>query len=178
MKTISLLITFFLLCSFSVAISFYDQQFTTIEEASISMSSYQGKKVMIIVLPVIQTDDASAYLKSIDSLCTKYKASISMIGIPSIQDGYIADSLESLKIWYRHNLSNLFVIAKAMYIKKGSPQQNSLFKWLTDKNENQHFNEDAEGPGQKFFIDGQGELYGVFSSQKKLSEALISRMLQ
>lgn len=153
---------------------FLDFEYTTIDGVKKQFNEFEGKKIMAIVLPVIKTDTTAAQLKLLDSLSIKYSNEYTIIGIPSIEDGFEQDSLESLKTWYRSILHDQVVITTGMYTRKDSPSQNPLFHWLTNQEENMHFNEDAEGPGQMFFINEAGELYGVYSPAQKLNEQLLN----
>jgi hypothetical protein len=49
-------------------------------------------------------------------------------------------------------------------------------KWLTNKNENGHFDLDVRGPGQKFFVNEQGKLYSVLG-QMSLSSPFINKIV-
>lgn len=175
MKKIYLLLLAPLL-SFAPLEVFLDFEYITIDGAVKQMNEFEGKRIMVIVLPVSQTENDLQLLKLLDSFSIKYSSKYTMIGIPSIEDGYSQEEAESLKTWYKSTLHNQFIITTGMYTKKASPEQDALFRWLTNKNENIHFDEEVEGPGEKYFINEQGELYGVYSPGAVLNDELLNAM--
>lgn len=177
MKAIYLLVLIPLL-SFATLELFFDFQYRTIDGEVKRTNQFVGKRTMVIVLPITQSENDTQSLQQLDSLSKQYDGQYTMVGVPSVEDGYTEDSLESLKTWYRSILDSQFVITAGMLTKKSSPSQHPLFHWLTNKNENTHFDEDVEGPGQMFFINEEGELYGVFSPKVGLNEQLLNRMAQ
>lgn len=176
MKAILISLLLFPLSSSRNAELFFDFEYTTIDGAVKQFSEFEGRKIMVAVLPVTQTENDLHDLKLLDSLSIKYRTQFVMIGIPSIEDGYSEDSVETLKEWYRSALHEQVVITAGMYTRKASPLQHPLFYWLTNKNGNMHFDEDVPGPGEMYFINEQGELYGVFSPDAILNEQLLNRM--
>lgn len=177
MKLITLVL-FALLLSFKTLELFFDFEYTTINGQIKQMNEFAGKKIVVIVLPVTQTENDVAHLQLLDSLSKQYADQYTMIGIPSIEDGFEEESADSLKVWYQSLLGDKVILTAGMYTKKSSYLQHPLFRWLTHKDANMHFDEDVEGPGEMFFINEQGELYGVFSPQIELNEQLLNRMAQ
>jgi len=57
------------------------------------------------------------------------------------------------------------------------PQQHNLFNWLTHSEKNIHYDYEITGPGTIFFINEQGELYGIFGPEVKFSNRVINRVL-
>ena len=158
--------------------SIYDYSFTSIEGNNVSLSSYQQKTIIIATLPVTVSAENNQHLARLDSLSRAHPSTLVMIGVPSVEDGYTEQNTESLKTWYRTYLGNQFVISKGMYTHKTSANQHPLFKWLTDKNLNMHFDMDVEGIGDQFFISENGTLYGVLGPEAKWSNNTFSRLIQ
>jgi len=177
MRIIVLLLPVFL-SAFTVPSTFYNFQFTTIEGANRQTSQFTGKKTVIVVLPSTRQPGEETYLLKLDSL-SKAHQDVVMIGVPSYEEGFSIDSLESMKTWYRSELGSQFIITTALYTHKTSvASQHPLFKWLTDKDQNIHFNEDVAGPGQQFFINEQGKLYCVAGPEARFSDKLFTRMVE
>ena len=66
-----------------------------------------------------------------------------------------------------------------LYTRKTSgSQQHPLFKFLTDKDRNGHFNRDVTGPRNKFVVWTDGELIGVLGAQTRLGGSAMSSLLQ
>jgi len=175
---IIILLMLVLLSAFTVSSTFYDFRFRTIEGVNRQTSEFAGRKIVILVLPSTRQPGEETYLQRLDSL-SKAHPEIVMIGVPSYEEGFSLDSLQSLKIWYRSELDSQFIITDGLYTRKTSViGQHPLFKWLTDKDQNIHFNEDVAGPGQQFFINGQGQLYCVAGPEARFSDQLFTRMME
>lgn len=162
--------------SFHISELFFDFEYTTIDGEVKQFGEFEGRKIMVVALPVSQTENNSKDLKLLDSLSIKYSSEFIMVGVPSIEDGFSQDSADALKDWYRSELHEQFIVTSGMYTRKASPLQHPLFYWLTNKSGNMHFDEDMPGPGEMYFINEQGELYGVFSPAAILNEQLLNRM--
>jgi len=171
MKTIIACVGFIFLAAFVSLNNFYSYSLTTSEGKDISLDQYQGKKVVVVVLPVSKTTQDSLLLIAMDSLATFDP--ITIIGIPSYEDGFQDDSLESLTTWYRSLAGDSVVITQGMNTRKTSPYQSDLFAWLTSKDLNGHFDQDVMGAGTKYLINETGELYGVGSSESLLTEDFV-----
>ncbi len=156
----------------------YDIHITTIEGADKSMSDFQGKKLLIIVLPVTQNVNDVHYLQAVDSLSRKYANNVTVIGVPSYEYGFNTNSLSNLRSYYRGIIGQQVILTQGLYVNKSSGKmQHKLFAWLTNVNQNTHFNEDVKGVGQKFFIDENGELYGYYGPEAGLNDNLLKKMI-
>jgi glutathione peroxidase len=177
-KQYFLIASIILLSSFSFS-GIYDYSFTTIEGSTVAMSSYQQKKIIIITLPVSENAENNLHLVRLDSLSAAHQGNVVMIGVPSIEDGYNSSNSAALRNWYRSHLGSQFIIASGMYTRKSSGNnQDQIFKWLTDKNLNGHFDNDVEGIGNQFFISPTGELYGALGPEAKFSNNVFNRLVQ
>lgn len=156
---------------------FYSFSVTTLDGQTVSMSTLQGKKAMLVVLPVTSTTSDSLYLSTLDSLSRAYESQVTMIGFPSFEDGYSADSLSSLTIWYRSIIGNQFVISRGIYTRKASAGQDSIFAWLTHASSNGHFDQDVDGPGQTYFINENGQLYTMIAPGIPLTNRIMQKLL-
>ena len=105
MMKLILLISCFFLTGSSVVESIYSHSVTTIEGVNKPLSSFTGKKILIITLPLQQTSSNDSLLHSLDSLNTAYNGSLIIIATPSYEDGYTPAIKDSLKQWYRSMLS-------------------------------------------------------------------------
>lgn len=143
-------------------------------------SSFQGKKVLVVTLPVQRNYAAERFMQKLDSLFRLHKDSLVVIAVPSIEDGFsIIDSSVTYD-WYRNILNSGEIILKATYTHKNSAiLQHPLFKYLTRISENLVFNIDANAPLMRFYISKAGELYGVLgvgSIQFGVSEKVLIRI--
>lgn len=169
----------FFLTSMACVESIYTHSVKTIEGISKPLTNYQGKKILVITLPVQQNSFNDSLLYSLDSLGVAHSSSLIIIAVPSYEDGYTASLKDSLKQWYRSILSMDIIVTEGLYIRKTSGnQQHPLFKWLTDKNRNEHFDNDVNDPKNKFIVWTTGELIGVLGAQTKIGSSTVHNLLQ
>jgi glutathione peroxidase len=174
MKYVAGYISLLLLLAFRPADGIYDITIKTIDGQKIELSQYKGKKLLFILLP-LSAQDATVSVNDLAQLQTKYQGSLVVIGIPAEEAGYKKQDADKLKKMCREAGANI-IIAEGMKTKKGA-EQSSLFQWLTNKDLNRHFDQDAAGVGSKFFIDENGELYAVLGPRTALSSPLMDRVV-
>lgn len=174
MKYFFSLLTFLAILSFRPPGDIYSISLQTIDGDKIDLSQYKGKKMLFIVLPTSAQDSAVA-INHIIQLQAKYQSTLVIIGIPAEEEGYTSAEAGTFKNLYRDASAN-FIIAEGMNVKKGSGQS-SLFRWLTSKDMNRHFDQDVKGVGSKFFVDETGKLYAVTGPQFKLTDPLMDRII-
>lgn len=179
MAKLFLAICFFLFSDVRQDENVYTHSVISIEGVNKSLSTYQGKKLLILSLPIQQNSSSDSLLHSLDSLGTAYNNSLVIIAVPSYEDGYTSAIKENLKQWYRSILSMDIIVTDGMYTRKTSGNlQHPLFKWLTDKDKNGHFNQDVVGPGDKFLVWTNGVLTGVLGSHTRIGSNIIHSLLQ
>jgi glutathione peroxidase len=153
--------------------SLYDLRIKTIAGDSVALSTYAGKKIMFIIAPLSGSDSLYTQLKEFKS---RYKDSVHVVGILSVEDGYKNADADKLKKLYQNAGITL---TEGMSTKKSSGvSQSLLLQWLTDKNKNRHFNNDAAGPGTKFFVNEKGRLYAVIPPQASLKHTIVEKIMQ
>ena len=159
--------------------SIYDYSVPKIEGGSQPLAAYQGKKILIITLPLQHSAAADTMLFCLDTLAAAHNPQLVVIAVPSYEDGFAPAQKEQLRQWYRSKLGNYIVITDGLYTRKTSgSQQHLLFKWLTTDSLNEVFDIDVEGPVHKFFVNGNGKLYGVLRPQIRVSSKALYRILQ
>src|SRR5205085_7024835 len=132
MRTLICSLIFFAF-AFTVINTVYDFGITTVDGEDVSFAKYQGKKILIVVLPSTHTAADSLLLQQMDTMSIKYRDSLTIVGIPSYEDGYQDDSLQNLAPWYKSLAGDSVVLAQGMNTRKNSAYQTELFAWLTDK---------------------------------------------
>jgi glutathione peroxidase-family protein len=150
-----------------------------IEGGTQQLSAVQGKRLLVITLPVQQSAAADTLLYCLDTLAAAHSSNLFVIGVPAIEDGFTPSQKNTLRTWYRSKLNNSIVITDGLYTRKTSgTQQHGLFQWLTSDALNSIFNTDVSGPGHKFFINASGDLYGQLGAQSKISGPAVQRTLR
>lgn len=151
---------------------------TKIDGGTANLSLYSGKKILVITLPVTQSIQADSLLYALDTLSAARAATLQVIAVPSIEDGFTAVIKPQLMQWYRSKLGGQVLITDGLNTHKSSgATQDVLFQWMTKMTQNEVFDIDADGPGYKFFIDGTGNLFGVLRPQSKIWGISVQRTL-
>lgn len=168
----------FFIASVLLTNNIYEYSFTKIEGGTQNMNAFQGKRILIVTLPLEQNASTDSMLYSLDTLAAAHTNNLSVIGVPSYEDGYTSGQQNELQQWYRSKLGNYVVISEGLYTRKTSgSQQHGLFKWLTTESMNTTFNIDVTGPGNKFFVSSGGSLFGVLVPQTKMWGLSVQRTL-
>lgn len=173
MKYIFSFIILVVLFAFRLAGGIYDITLNSIDGNKIDLNTCRGKKILFVVLPLSATDTTLSRAELL-ALQTKYKQSLVIIGLVAEEAGYKKSQKAGLKELYGDQ--NGFLLTEPLHVKKG-PKQSPLLSWLTTKDKNQHFDQDVQGVGQKFFVNEEGQLYGVLGPHCKLSNPVIDRVL-
>src|SRR5215831_15923983 len=79
----------------------YKIHFTTIDGEDTSLKEFIGKKIMIVILPTTQTSDDSVFLRSVVKASENYGNKISVVGMPSFDDGYTEADSNKVAYYYR-----------------------------------------------------------------------------
>jgi glutathione peroxidase-family protein len=157
--------------------SIYNYSIATKSNPKYPLSNFQGKKMMIVVLPAGQGDTDLALIKRIDSIALAHPGSLRVIAVPSSTDG-ATDNNDGLNKWYTSLLDSSIILSKSQSIYKvNNGKQPELFQWLTHANLNVHFDDDTAGPGSMYFINEKGELYSVFEPGARFSNKALSKVL-
>lgn len=177
MKMLDFIVSF-VFASMFFETDLYTIHFSTIDNQDRSMEEFRGRKIMIVILPVTQTPVNTGFLRSIVKASQNYRDKISVIGIPSFEEGYSMSDSNTVAYYHRMEMGRTITIVKGAYTKKASgKRQHSLFSWLTHASQNGYFDGDATGVGEKFFINEKGELYGVVSAGRQIDNALMDQMV-
>lgn len=170
MKTIILLL-FWIVALQPFQSSIYDIQLKDLDNNSITLSSYKGKKILVYSFNA--NNPNSAQLLYLDSL-QKGNNFLSVLAVPAtdFSANFSEPSLKGL----RDSLSLSFLFTKPALVKKNDKElQSPLMKWLTKVSENTHFDRDVEADEQFFIINEKGTLYGVLG--KGVPKQVISKVL-
>jgi glutathione peroxidase-family protein len=177
MKKILWITVLFLVFGFVRQTGVYDFSITTPDGNELSLNAFGGKKLMLVVLPSTTTSADSALLQQLSTLNASYKDNVTMIGIPSYEDGFEDEDASYLHEFYQTYLNEGFVIAGGMYTHKPSGQQAPLFGYLTHASQNGYFDEDVSGVGEKFFINVEGTFTGISAAGAEFNEEIFRNMI-
>lgn len=137
----------------------------------LQLSNYIGKKVLVVVLPLSQSDPNYGELITFKQ---RFGDTVAVIGVPSLEDGYQPADSATIRSLYA---ASGIVLTQGVYTKKASAGQSPLLTWLTDRFKNQHFDMDARGTGTAFFISKTGKLFAVLPPEASLQSNLVNRIV-
>lgn len=172
MKYLFSLIALTVLLSFSPPGGIHSIAIKALDGNDIELSQYKGKKLLFIVLP-LSAEDTTVNVKQLAQLQDKYRSTLVVVGVPSIEAGFKPHNADKVKKLYKEAH---ILVTEGMNVKKGG-QQATLFQWLTSKEQNGHFDLDVKGVGSKFFVDEGGELYAVMGPNFILTHPLMDKIL-
>ena len=154
----------------------YDLQFNTLDSSAVvSMSNFEGRQLIIIEFDASNPDRLR--LQSLDTLYRNSNGLLSVIAVPA-QDFGTPMPYESLKSFLRDTLELSYMISDVAYTQKAAgAAQHALFKWLTNVNENLHFDDDITDEGQMFVISEAGILYAVLHNNLRPNDPLMQSIL-
>lgn len=160
MKFIILSISVFLF-SFCFKKSIYDIRINKLDGIETGISAFIDKKILITTVSAITP--RLAYIEFLDSL-RKADKELVVIVLPAIDfdgkgnDIKIKDVTDSIK--------PEIIFTKEVNVKKNAGKdQHELFNWLTNAEENGHFDIDVISEEQMFFLNRKGTLYSVLPKE-------------
>ncbi len=162
-----------LLTSFVVTTSIYTLQFADTDGNVVNMSSYQNKKILLVN---IATNGARVnQLAGLQQLHQQYGDSVVIIAFPSNSFGHEPRSNAEIKQFCQNNYSVSFKIAAKNPVTGTGIQ--SIYYWLAHTSENGVMNGTIGGDFQKYLIDKNGLLVGVFAPSVAPTDSLIVEAL-
>jgi glutathione peroxidase-family protein len=156
----------------------YDFTLTGINGNTQSLSIYQGKKLIVITLPVVINGANEKQLRGLDSLAKAHYPDLRVIAVPAMEDGFTTAKQEQLKSWYSDLLDSTVFVSEGLYTRRTSLDlQHPLFKWLTSSELNETFDIDIAGPMHKCFISTDGRLIAVLKPHTDIASQVINKVL-
>lgn len=160
------------------SIGIHDYSVPLIEGGNQPLSVYQGKRLLVITLPIEQAPAADSLLYSLDTLAAAHQLTHKVIAVPSFEDGFSPVQKQALTEWYRSKLGNYITITDGLYTRKSSgSQQHGLFQWLTHVTHNEIFDVEVGGVGHQFYVMPDGKLYGVLQAQFSVGSRTANKVL-
>ena len=154
--------------------SFYDFKLKSIAGKQIDFTQYKGKKVLIV-----NTASECGYTPQyteLNELSEKYSDKIIVLGFPSNNfGGQEPGSNKEIENFCKANFEITFSLFEKSDVV--GINQNGLYKWLTNKNENGWNDEKPTWNFNKYLINEKGELIKFYSSSvSPLSEEILKQI--
>lgn len=142
-------------------INFYSLSFQNIDGNTINMSNFQGKKILIV--NIATGSDKVDQLAGIQQLQQSYGDSLVVIVFPSNSFGHENRSAAAIKNLCKEKYKSTFIIAAQSSVI--GVDVNAVFNWLCRKEQNGEVNATISNDFQKFLINTDGTILGIFSSK-------------
>jgi glutathione peroxidase len=141
-------------------VSIYSIHVPSLDNETMSFSSFQGKKILIV--NTASASPRAGQLVQLEQLYQLYHDSLVVVAFPSNSFGAEPRSGAALLHHMRDSLGITFPIADLSKVR--GPEINMIFRWLASRNFNGHVDATAETDFQKFLVDRKGNLVGLFDS--------------
>lgn len=164
------LITATILLSLTSIYSISEQD---ISGEAISFSDFAGKKILI-VNTATNCPFVGQY-GGLEQLYQQYKDSLVVIAFPSNSFGNESASNSSIKSFVQSTYNTHFVLGSKVNVS-GTEKAN-IYEWLTKKSLNGMLEGEVKGDFQKYLVDRNGLLIGVFSSSVQPMDSLIQKAI-
>lgn len=163
----------FLLSSLLLTTSIYTLEFTDADGNTVSMNSYQQKKILLV--NIATGSSRVSQLAGLQQLHQSYGDSVIIIAFPSNSFGHEARTNAEIKQFCQNNYGVSFKIAAKNPVAGAGLQP--IYNWLAQTGENGVMNGTIGNDFQKFLINKDGMLIGVFSPSVQPTDSLIINAL-
>jgi len=159
--------------------SIYSKQFTTLQGASIMLGHYQGKKMLLVNI-ASASEFAATQLPQLQQLQQQYQDSLVVIAFPSNDFGHEPLTDADILLMLQHTYHATFQVSvKSNIIDSISATIHPVYTWLQNQSENGNMNRKVSSDFEKYLIDTDGSIIGVFSSATSpLDSSVINSITQ
>lgn len=158
-----------------VPASIYDFKVASLSGGTIDFSEYKGKKILIV-----NTASKCGYTpqyKDLEALYEKYKDKLVIVGFPA--NNFLwqePGSNNDIAAFCQKNYGVSFPMAAKISVK--GREMAPIYQWLTNKDYNHYQNSSVKWNFQKYLVNEQGELIGVFSPATKPTDKSIIDLIE
>ncbi len=143
-------------------VNIYSFNIQTLEGNTISLEQYKGKKMLLVNIAT-NTIETTKQLSDLERFYQTHKDSIVVIGFPSNSFGNESKSNAELQNYLQQNYHLHFpVIEKTSVVGSDA---HPVYRWLQSATDNGVINVRIKEDFQKFLINRNGSLCGLFSSK-------------
>ncbi len=153
--------------------SIYSLQFQDINGNTVSMNQFQNKRILLV--NIATNSGRVSQLSELQQLHQAHGDSLVIIGFPSNDFGNEPGSNEEIKTFCQATYNVSFLLASKNSVSGTGIQ--TIYQWLTTFSQNGMIENPVGGDFQKFLVDKEGKLIGVFApsvqpSSTQLTDAL------
>jgi glutathione peroxidase len=139
--------------------SIYSYSFTGISGSTINLNDFRGKKILLVNIATNSKD--TAQLGQLEELYQTFHDSLVIIAFPSNSFGNEPRTNAGIDSFCQANYHYHFIIAEKADVKGSSMQ--SVYSWLASSSENGVINAPIERDFEKYLINGNGDLIGLYA---------------
>lgn len=142
----------------------YDINFQNINGTNTEMLSLSDKRLLVIVVDAANPNINQIWLA--DSVAHTDSVTAKLIVVPALDLSETPGqfSMDTLYARLTGMIESGIIISTPSMVKKSAGEtQHPLLKWLTNVNQNGHFDKDIVQDCQMFMVNENGVLYGVHS---------------
>jgi len=153
--------------------SIYTLQFHDVDGNNITMSAYQNKKILLVNIATGSL--RVSQLSGLQQLNQLYGDSLVIIAFPSNSFGHETRTNAEIKQFCQSNYGVTFLIAEKNPVTGTDIQ--SVYNWLAHSSENGMMDGVVGGDFQKFLVNKDGLLIGVFSPSMNPMDSIIQNAI-
>lgn len=143
---------------------------TDVNDSAISINSLQGKKILLIILPL---EKDTALINQLLRFQKKYEKKVQVIGLVMLQQS--VPSREFYKETYsKASTSGIIVTNGLQPAGKAADVRESVIQWLTGKSNNRQL--DRYAAGSKYFLSEDGWLYAQLGKGVSLDDQIVKNL--
>lgn len=156
--------------------SIYTRQFTSLDGTNIPLAHYQGKKMLLVNI-ASNSEFAAAQLPQLEELYQQYKDSLEVIAFPSNDFGNEPRTDTELKLLMQNSYHLHFPVSVKTTVKDSVAATHPIYTWLQNETENGNMNVKIGRDFQKYIVDKNGMLIGVFSGKVSPMDSIIIKTI-
>jgi glutathione peroxidase len=164
----------FVVATLFFTVSIYSISFNDTNGVQVNFSDFQGKKILIV-----NTASASPYVSqyaSLEQLYQLYKDSLVIIAFPSNSFGHESGDNIGIHNFVTTNYNIHFMLGAKIDVT--GIGQSAIYQWLTQQSQNGMMNSTIQSDFQKFLIEKDGKLVGVFSADLNPMDSTIQNAIK
>ena len=154
--------------------SIYDVNIKSLDGNALSLKSLKGKKILFV--NVASKCGYTSQYEDLQNLHVKYGDKVTVVGVPCNQFGLQEPgSSEEISEFCQKNYGVSFQMTEKINVK--GEFQHQLYSWLTKKSLNGNEDSKVSWNFQKYLVDEEGRLIGMFSSGiNPLDDEIVSKL--
>lgn len=144
--------------------SIYDYKVEALDGSTIDFSKFKGKKILIV--NTASKCGFTPQYEGLEELYEKHKDKLVIVGFPANNFAFQEPgSNDEIATFCKKNYGVTFPMAAKISVK--GKKMAPIYHWLTKKEYNGYEDSNVKWNFQKYLIDEQGNLIGVYSSKVK-----------